>query len=67
MSMNNFAVMLGRQGKYDTAEEIHVQVLKLCKKVLVLEHPSALINMSNLAVVLNSQGQGRCEAAEEMY
>lgn len=54
VSMNSFAVMLGRQGKHSTAEEIHLQVLKLCEKVLRLEHSSRLINMSNLAVVLNS-------------
>lgn len=64
MSMNSFAVMLGHQGKCGTAEEIHLQVLKLREKVLGLEHSSRLINMSNL-VVLNSRG--KYEAAEEMY
>jgi hypothetical protein len=54
VSMNSFAVMLRCQGKHSTAEEIHLQVLKLCEKVLGLEHSSRLVNMSNLAVVLNS-------------
>jgi hypothetical protein len=54
VSMNSFAVMLRRQGKHSTAEEIHLQVLKLCEKVLGLGPSSRLINMSNLGVVLNS-------------
>jgi hypothetical protein len=54
VSMNSFAVMLRRQGKHSTAEEIHLQMPKLCEKVLSLEHSSRLINMSNLGVVLNS-------------
>jgi hypothetical protein len=49
MGMKKFAVMLEHQGKYDTAEEIYLQVLRLCEKVLGLEYPSTLIDMSNLS------------------
>jgi hypothetical protein len=37
-SMNNLALVLGDQGKYEQAEEIHRQVLGLSETVLGKEH-----------------------------
>ena len=34
MSMNNLALMLESQNKYETAEKMHQQMLKLKKKML---------------------------------
>ncbi|PMD21295.1 hypothetical protein NA56DRAFT_528160, partial [Hyaloscypha hepaticicola] len=44
-------------GKYAEAEAIDRQVLQLRETVLGKEHPDTLTNMSNLAVLLASQGQ----------
>jgi tetratricopeptide (TPR) repeat protein len=63
MSINNLAVVLWNQGKYEQAKEIHRRVLRL-KKVLSKEHPDTLANMNNLAVVL--EGQGKYEQAEDI-
>ena len=64
MSMNNLAMVLRNQGKYEQAEEMHRQVLKLSETVLGKEHPSTLTSMNNLAMVLSNQG--KYEQAEEM-
>ena len=63
--MNNQASVLGGQGKYEKAGEIHRQALGLSETVLGKEHPSILMSMSNLANVLSDQGKH--EDAEEMH
>ncbi|KAK4181990.1 hypothetical protein QBC35DRAFT_479490, partial [Podospora australis] len=52
-------------GKYEEAEAMHRQALKLRTQVLGAEHPSTLTSMNNLALVLNSQG--KYEEAEAMH
>jgi hypothetical protein len=47
--MNNLALVLSYQGKYEQAEEVQRQVLELRKTVLGKEHPDTLTNMNNLA------------------
>jgi hypothetical protein len=47
-SMNNLATVLGYQGKYKEAEQIHREELEIIQKVLGIEHPSALACMNNL-------------------
>lgn len=42
--MNSIASVLGSQGKYDEAEELHRQTLKMRQKVLRNEYPHTLIN-----------------------
>jgi tetratricopeptide (TPR) repeat protein len=64
-SMNNLAVSLSDRGKYEQAEEIHRQTLRLHEKVLGKEHPDTLPSMNNLAEVLREQG--KYEQAEEMH
>src|SRR5271170_2695987 len=63
--MNNLASVLGGQGKYEQAEEMHRQALGLSETVLGKEHPSTLTSMNNLALVLSHQG--KYEQAEEMH
>ena len=63
--MNNLALILSRQGKYEQAEEIHRQGLRLFETVMGKEHPDTLASMNNLAVVLGHQG--KYEQAEEMH
>jgi hypothetical protein len=53
-SMNNLALVLNSQGKYDEAEAMYWQTLQLKERVLGMEHPSTLDSMNNLALVLNS-------------
>jgi len=53
--MNNLALVLDSQGKYEAAEEMHRRALELCEKVLGPEHPSTLVSMNNLARMLDSQ------------
>jgi len=63
-SMNNLALVLDSQGKYEAAEEMQRQAIELKEKVLGPEHPDTLASMDNLTLVLDSQG--KYEAAEEM-
>jgi hypothetical protein len=51
-SMNNLAMVLSDQGKYEEAEAMHRQALGLREKALGKEHPSILTSMNNLATVL---------------
>jgi primosomal replication protein N len=37
--MNNLAIVLGHQGKYEEAEQMQRQTLELKEKVLGQEHP----------------------------
>src|SRR5437762_585064 len=62
--MNNLAVVLSDQGRYEQAEEMHRQALALKERVLGKEHPDTLTSMSNLAGVLS--GQGKYEQAVEL-
>jgi hypothetical protein len=47
--------MLSHQGKYEQAEEMHRQALKLRETALGKEHPSTLTSMSNLASIYRNQ------------
>jgi tetratricopeptide (TPR) repeat protein len=64
-SMNNLAMVLRDQGKYEQAEEIYRQALRLSETVVGKEHPDTLTNMNNQAIVLRNQG--KYEQAEEMF
>ena len=64
-SMNNLALVLNSQGKYEEAEAMHRETVATREKVLGREHPDTLTSMSNLALVLNSQG--KYEEAEAMH
>jgi tetratricopeptide (TPR) repeat protein len=55
--MNNLAEALGDQGKYEQAEEMHRQALRLSETILGKEHPSTLASMNNLTAVLSNQGK----------
>jgi tetratricopeptide (TPR) repeat protein len=57
--------VLRNQGKYEQAEEILRQALRLSETVLGKEHPDTLTSMNNLAMVLSDQG--KYEQAKEMY
>ena len=63
--MNNLALVLQYQGKYDEAEKMHRQTLELMEKVLGVDHPSTLASLNNLASVL--QYQGKYDEAEKMH
>jgi tetratricopeptide (TPR) repeat protein len=62
--VSDLALVLSRQGKYEQAEEMHRQALKLSETVLGKEHPTTLTSMNNLATMLRDQGKN--EQAEEM-
>jgi tetratricopeptide (TPR) repeat protein len=63
-SMNNLAEALRYQGKYEEAEEMHRETLRL-SKVSGEEHPETLTSMNNLALAL--MALGKYEEAEEMH
>ena len=48
-ALNLHASMLGRQGKYEAAEEMNRRVLEGREKVLGKEHPDTLSRLNNLA------------------
>jgi len=64
-SMNNLAMVLKDQGKYEQAEEMYRQALGLSETVVGKEHPDILTSMNNLAIALRNQG--KYEQAEEMF
>jgi hypothetical protein len=64
-SMNNLALVLSDQDKYEQVEEMHRQALGLRETALGKEHPGILTSMNNLALVLG--GQGKYVKAEEMH
>ncbi|KAK5188427.1 hypothetical protein LTR96_011511 [Exophiala xenobiotica] len=63
--MNDLAIVLRQQGKYEEAEQMHRQTLDLKKKVLGEEHPSTLDSINNLAAVL--QQRGKHEEAAQIF
>jgi hypothetical protein len=50
--MNNLATVRRDQGKYEQAEEMFRQALRVRETVLGKEHPDTLMSMYNLAYVL---------------
>ncbi|KAI0172216.1 hypothetical protein GGR52DRAFT_549465 [Hypoxylon sp. FL1284] len=50
--MNNIALVLDSQGKYEEAEQMHRQTLELKERVLGGEHPSTIRSKANLNVCL---------------
>ena len=64
-SMNNLAIALQEQGKWQEAEEMHREVLEITRRDLGQEHRKTLASMNNLAIVL--QEQGNWQEAEEMH
>jgi hypothetical protein len=55
----------GLSSKYEQAEEMHRQVLRLREVMLGKKYPDTLIRMSNLVNVLSRQG--KYEQAGEMH
>jgi tetratricopeptide (TPR) repeat protein len=64
-SMSNLALVLGSQGKYEEAEEMHRRELTLSEKVQGTENSDTLTSMNNLGLVLDSQG--KYEEAEKLH
>ncbi|PIG69514.1 hypothetical protein AARAC_012044 [Aspergillus arachidicola] len=60
----NVGACLYRDGRYNDAEELQVQVVETRKQVLGPEHPNTLTSMANLA--LTYRNQGRWKEAEEL-
>ncbi|RYN85702.1 hypothetical protein AA0119_g13199 [Alternaria tenuissima] len=58
------ATTLFRDGRYDEAEELFVQVMQTSKRMFTDEHPDKLTSMANLATTYMSQG--RWKKAEEL-
>ena len=54
-TMNNLALVLDSQGKYEEAELMNRQTLALEEKVFEHEYPVTLTNMNNSAEVLRGQ------------
>ena len=55
--MNNFAISLRSQGKYGDAERVYREALAGQRKALGVAHPSTLASMTNLASLLQQQGE----------
>ncbi|MEH2290345.1 MAG: tetratricopeptide repeat protein, partial [Nostoc sp.] len=63
--MNNLANLYCSQGRYDQAEPLFLQALKLCKRLLGEVHPDAATSLNNLANLYYSQG--RYDQAEPLF
>jgi tetratricopeptide (TPR) repeat protein len=59
------AATLSGDGRYEEAEELQVQVMQACKRMLTDEHPDTLASIANLALTYSSQG--RWKEAEELF
>ena len=53
----NFALVLGENGDFNNAEQLHLQVMEMRKKLLGAEHPDTLTAMGNIASTYESQGR----------
>ena len=60
----NFALLLGENGDFNSAEQLIVQVMDMRKKVLGADHPETLTSMGNLALTYGNQG--RWNEAEQL-
>jgi tetratricopeptide (TPR) repeat protein len=58
------AITLFRDGQYDEAEELFMQMMQTMKRVFTTEHPDTLTSMANLASTYRNQG--RWKEAEEL-
>ena len=63
-SIHFLAFTYNRQGRWDVAEELYVQVVEMRKQVLGPEHPDTLLSMDNLAMTYHYQMRWR--EAEEL-
>ena len=63
--LNEKAVELYKQGKYDEAVPLLEKSLKIRQQVLGAEHPYVATSLNNLAALYESQG--RYEEAEPLY
>jgi Tetratricopeptide repeat len=54
-SINNLAAVLRNQGKYDRAEEMYRQELRLFETILGQDHPSTMTSASNLTFAERSK------------
>jgi tetratricopeptide (TPR) repeat protein len=61
---SNCATALLRDGRYEEAGELFVQVMQTSKRVLTDEHPDTLTSIGNLAATYRNQG--RWQEAEEL-
>lgn len=57
ISMTLAASTYRNQGRWKEAEELEVQVMETCKRVLGPEHPECLNDMGNLAYTWKSLGK----------
>ncbi|KAJ5301623.1 hypothetical protein N7508_006486 [Penicillium antarcticum] len=64
-SMYNLASMYLKQGRWNEAEKLFVQVTEARKTKLGADHPDTLTSMSDLASTYRNQG--RLEEAEQLY
>ena len=55
--MGNLASTYQNQGRWKEAEELEVQVMETCVRVLGQEHPNTLTSIYNLALTYKSQGR----------
>ncbi|KAK0263174.1 hypothetical protein LTR91_022651 [Friedmanniomyces endolithicus] len=63
-SMGNLALTYWKQGRWDEAEKLQVEVMETMKAVLPKGHPDTLASMGNLAMTYSNQG--RWDEAEKL-
>lgn len=56
-SLNNLAIVVREQGKYEEAEVMHREALSVRERVLGKEHRDTLTSMNDLAIVLSVHGK----------
>ncbi|HUA86374.1 MAG TPA: serine/threonine-protein kinase [Bryobacteraceae bacterium] len=56
-TMNNFAAVLARVGKFPQAEEMYLRVIEAKRRGLGADHPSTLSTMNGLGVLYRNEGK----------
>lgn len=54
-SLNNLAMLLQAQERYDEARPLHEESLQIRREVLGNSHPDVATNLNNLALLLEAQ------------
>jgi hypothetical protein len=62
--MNNLAVLYDKQGKFDEAEQLHMECLEKRRATLGDTHADTLWSVNKLVALYRSQG--KCDQADRM-
>ncbi len=51
LSLNNLALLYDNQGRYEAAEPLYLEALKIFERILGADHPSTKVVQGNLEIL----------------